>query len=152
MTIKTRTIRQTVLIHAPPEDVYAALMTTRGHAAFTGAKARISPRVGGTFEAWDGYIHGTNLELVPNRKIVQSWRPSEEDWPEGHDSKVTFVLVPYRGGTRLTFYHSDIPSQHAGHLSEGWKSSYWVPLKAYVEQVPAPATKGRKRAAPKRKP
>ncbi len=151
MSVKTRSIRQTVFIRAPPEDVYAALMTTRGHAAFTGAKARISPRVGGRIEAWDGYIHGTNIELVPDRRIVQSWRASEEDWPEGHDSKVTFVLAPYRGGTRLRFTHSDVPSQHAGHLSEGWKESYWVPLKAYVERVPGPAAKNRKKVAPKRK-
>jgi uncharacterized protein YndB with AHSA1/START domain len=129
---KTRTIRQTVWLPASPALVYEALMTSKGHAAFTGAKARISPRVGGRFEAWDGYIHGTNLELVPDRKIVQAWRPSEEDWPGDYDSKVTFLLAAYRKGTRVRFTHSGVLVQHAGHLSTGWKESYWGPLKKYL--------------------
>lgn|SRR5487761_551003 len=150
MTVRTRTIRQTIWIAAPPQEVYSALMTTRGHSAFTGAKARISQRVGGDFEAWDGYIHGTNLELVPAERIVQSWRPSEDDWPKGHDSKVTFALTPSRGGTRLQFTHRDVPTQHAVHLSEGWKESYWAPLKAYLEPSPSEGVKRGKKATRQR--
>jgi uncharacterized protein YndB with AHSA1/START domain len=134
-----RTIRQRVWLPASPLDVYEALATSKGHAAFTGASARISPRVGGRFEAWGGYIHGTNLELVPGERIVQSWRPSEPTWPDGHDSKVTFRLRASRGGTRLDFTHEDVPADHIGHLSEGWKESYWGPLKVYF----TPPTAGR---------
>lgn len=112
--------------------VYTALMTTRGHSRFTGATARISPKVGGAFMAWDGYIHGSNVELVPGQRIVQTWRPSEDSWPDGHDSVVTFVLAPSRLGTRLTFTHALVPKDHVQHLSEGWHESYWEPLKAYL--------------------
>jgi uncharacterized protein YndB with AHSA1/START domain len=130
--MKVRTIRQTVVLPGTPREVYDALMTTRGHQGFTGAKARISPKVGGTFMAWDGYIHGKNLRLVPGKTIEQSWVPSEETWPAGHVSKVRFVLAASPRGTRLTFTHSSVPAEHAGHLASGWKESYWEPLRKYL--------------------
>lgn len=129
----TGTIRQTVWIEASPRAVYRALATSRGHAAFTGAPARISSKVGGSYSAWEDYIHGTNLELVPDQKIVQTWVASEEKWPAGHESKVAFVLTPWKGGTRLTFTHTGVPSPLLRQLSQGWKDAYWSPLKAYLE-------------------
>ena len=45
----TKTIRQTVQFGARPEDVYDALMDPKKHAKFTGAKATISRKVGGSF-------------------------------------------------------------------------------------------------------
>ena len=131
--MKTKTIRQTIVFHATPHEVYRALMTSRGHAAFTGAPARISPKVGGTFSAWGDYIHGRNLELARDRKIVQSWVPLEEGWPEGHESIVTFELVSVPQGTRLKFTHAQVPPDQVSQLAQGWKDSYWSPLKRYLE-------------------
>jgi len=132
--MKTGTIRQTVKLPGTPEEVYQALMTTKGHAAFTGAPAKISPRVGGSIMAWGGYIHGKNLKLVPGKRIVQSWMPSEESWPEGHYSRVTFVLSKSGSRTTLRFTHSGVPTDHVGHLSSGWKESYWQPLAKYLKK------------------
>lgn len=129
--MKTRTIRQWTWIPASPKAVYEALMTTKGHRGFTGASARISPKVGGRFMAWDGYIHGSNVELVPGRRIVQLWRPTEEDWPDAHETRVIFTLAAARGGTRISFTQSGVPSQHVGHLSDGWREHYWNRLKEY---------------------
>lgn len=143
--VKTRTIRQSVWIRASPQDVYTALMTTKGHEGFTGASARISPRVGGRFEAWGGYIHGTNLELVPGVRIVQTWRPAQDDWPHDYYSKVSFRLSPSRGGTRIAFTHSGVLAQHAGHLSSGWKESYWTPLRVYFARAKPRSDAVRKR-------
>jgi uncharacterized protein YndB with AHSA1/START domain len=131
--MKTRTIRQSVTIRATPNDVYDALMTSRGHSAFTGAHARISPKVGGQFTAWDGYIQGRNLELVRGKKIVQAWQPREEGWPSEYYSTVTYEFAATPAGTRLKFTHSGVPVQHAGHLAQGWKDHYWEPLKVYLE-------------------
>jgi uncharacterized protein YndB with AHSA1/START domain len=130
--LKTGSIRQIVWLPGPPAAVYQALMTTKGHKAFTGADARISPREGGTFMAWGGYIHGKNLTLVEDELIEQTWRPSEATWPKDHFSTVRFALAPSRGGTRVTFVHSEVPREHVGHLSGGWKESYWDPLKKYL--------------------
>lgn len=132
MPARTRTIRQTARLPGTPLEVYRALMTTKGHIGFSGASAKISPRVGGAFEAWDGYIHGVNLELVPGRKIVQRWRPTEADWPEDHYSIVRIALAPTPRGTRLTFTQTGVLAQHAGHLAEGWKDHYWSLLRTYL--------------------
>jgi uncharacterized protein YndB with AHSA1/START domain len=130
--MKTGIIRQSVGLPGTPQQVYDALMTTRGHRAFSGADARISPRVGGKFMAWGGYIHGTNLRLVPGKLIVQTWVPSDATWPKGHLSKVRYALARSPRGTRVAFTHSAVPAEHVGHLSKGWKTSYWTPLRKYL--------------------
>jgi uncharacterized protein YndB with AHSA1/START domain len=132
--MKVGTIRQTLVLPGTPQQVYDALMTTRGHKAFTGADARISSKVGGKFMAWGGYIHGTNLKLVPGKTIVQSWVPSDKTWPKGHASKVRFSLAASPRGTRLTFTQTGVPVEHVGHLSPGWKVSYWTPLRKYLSK------------------
>lgn len=81
--MRTRTVRQSVTFKAGPREVYEMLMDSRKHSAFTGDKVTISRKTGGRFKVGE-YIRGMNLELVPNEKIVQSWRGS--DWPEGHFS------------------------------------------------------------------
>lgn len=130
--MKVGTIRQSLVLPGTPMDVYQALMTTKGHEAFTGAPARISTKVGGSFMAWGGYIHGKNLKLVPGKTIVQSWVPTDKTWPTGHASKVRYDLAPSPRGTRVKFTHSDVPAEHVGHLSGGWKESYWTPLRKYL--------------------
>jgi uncharacterized protein YndB with AHSA1/START domain len=40
----------------------------------TAGEANISDAVGAEFSAWDEYITGRNLELVPGERIVQAWR------------------------------------------------------------------------------
>jgi activator of HSP90 ATPase len=76
-------------------------MDSRKHSKFSGSKASISRKIGGKFTAFDSYAEGNNIQLIPDLKIVQSWRAS--DWPEGHYSQVTFSFKQIKGGTRLTF-------------------------------------------------
>jgi uncharacterized protein YndB with AHSA1/START domain len=130
--MKVGSIHQTVNLPGTPREVYDALMTTQGHIAFTGADARISAKVGGKFMAWGGYIHGTNLKLVPAKSIYQAWIPSADHWPKGHETRVRYTLTATPRGTRLTFRQSRVPTEHLGHLALGWKKSYWEPLRAYL--------------------
>ncbi len=130
--MKVKTIRQTVILPGTPRQVFDALMTSRGHREFTGAAARISQKVRGKFMAWDGYIHGTNLKLVPGKTILQSWRPTEATWPKTYYSKVRFDLTKAAKGTRVKFTHSGVLIEHAGHLAEGWKDHYWKRLREYL--------------------
>jgi uncharacterized protein YndB with AHSA1/START domain len=132
--MKLGTIRQRLVLPGTPSEVYRALMTTKGHEGFSGAEAKISPRVGGKFMAWGGYIHGTNVKLVPGKSIVQTWVPSDATWPKGHESKVRYDLRATPRGTRVTFTQSRVPIEHVGHLSTGWKKSYWTPLRKYLAQ------------------
>ena len=130
--MKTKTIRQNVQINASPAEVYEALMDSKKHSAFTGAKAVISPRVGGNFNAWEGYATGQNLELVHGKKIVQSWRAS--DWPQEHFSKATFSLAKSGKGTTLSFSQTGVPADCAEEITQGWIDYYWTPLKAFLEK------------------
>lgn len=130
--MNTKTIRESVIIKATPHDIYEALMDSKKHARFTGGKATISREVGGKFSAFDGYAEGVNLELVPDKKIVQTWRA--EDWPEGHYSRVTFSLIKAEGGTRLTFIQTGVPEEQQENVAQGWRDYYWTPLKEMLEK------------------
>ena len=128
----SRTIQQSEVFKASPHAVYEALMDSATHAAFSGSAASISREVGGEFSAYDGYISGKNLELVPDRKIVQSWRAV--DWPEGHYSTVTFLFISIPEGTQLDFTHTGIPEGEESAFEEGWIDNYWEPMREYVEK------------------
>ncbi|MCI0693105.1 SRPBCC domain-containing protein [candidate division KSB1 bacterium] len=127
-----KTIRQSVTFKARPGQIYEMLMDSRQHAKFSASKASISRKIGGKFAAYGGYINGVNLALVPNKKIVQSWRGS--DWPEGHYSKATFTLTKVKGGTRLVFTQSGVPDQQYESIKQGWRDFYWNPMKAMLEK------------------
>jgi activator of HSP90 ATPase len=124
--MKTKTIRQSVTLKGSLHEVYEMLMDSRKHARFTGEKARISRTIGGKFTAYDGYINGINVELTPDKRIVQSWRGS--DWPEGHFSKATFSLAEVKGGTRLTFRQAGVPEDQYEDIKQGWYDYYWKPM------------------------
>jgi activator of HSP90 ATPase len=128
----SKLIRQSVTFKATPHEIYEMLMDSREHARFTGARASISRKVGGMIMAYDGYIMGTNLELDPDRKIVQAWRASE--WPADHLSQVTYRLVPVKGGTRLIFTHRGVPDEHYESIKQGWIDNYWIPMKAQLDK------------------
>ena len=115
---------------ASPEAVYDAWLDSACHGAMTGAPARIGRRVGEAYSAWDGYITGKTLELVPGRRIVQSWRTSEFGDADP-DSTVVVDLEPTRTGTRLTLSHSGVPDGQTDYENGGWRDFYFSPMKAY---------------------
>ena len=130
--MENETIRQTATFKATPHEMYEALMDAAKHTKFTGSKAMISRVIGGKFTTFDGYSEGSNLELVPDKKIVQTWRAS--DWPAGHYSTVTFVLKEIEKGTKLTFTQMGVPEEQLEAVSQGWKDFYWTPLKRMLEK------------------
>ncbi len=107
-------------------------MDSAKHAEFTGGEAHISREVGGKFSAFDGYSQGVNIELVPDHKIVQSWRAG--DWPEDHYSKATFIIEEDKGYTRLTFMQSGVPEDRYDDIAQGWQDYYWEPMKKMLER------------------
>lgn len=130
MTQPTVTIRQTVLIPAPPAKVYAALLEPKLHEHFTHSKATGSNKVGATFTAWDGYINGKHLRLTPSKTIVQEWKTT--DWPDGLPASVlTITLAKDKKGTLLRLIQTGVPKAGVKAYSEGWHDFYWKPLKAY---------------------
>ena len=109
-------VRQTIVINAPREKVFAAL-TTPEHLRqwFWAPDPQVEPRVGGRYSlGWSYEIGGAKvdggptkiLEFVPNEKLVTDW----PDWRG--DSTVPVQKVEWRledagsGRTKLTIIHS----------------------------------------------
>jgi uncharacterized protein YndB with AHSA1/START domain len=131
--LKTKTIKQKVIIPATPKEVYEALMDPKKHSAFTGSNATGDPRVGGKFTAWDGYISGRNLELDRGKRIVQEWITTE--WPDGYPtSRLELTLKKVKEGTELSMVHSEVPAEQADDYEQGWFDSYWNPLRKYFKK------------------
>jgi activator of HSP90 ATPase len=127
--MKTKTLRQSVLLRATPHEVYEALMDSQKHAEFTHSPAIIDRKVGGEFITFDGWASGTTIELIPDKKIVQKWRA--DDWPQGHCSTVTFKLSAEGQETTLVFTQAGIPEDLYADLESGWVEFYWDNLVAY---------------------
>jgi activator of HSP90 ATPase len=88
--------------------------------------AEISRELGGAFSIFGGHIVGRQLELLPEKRIVQAWRV--QDWEAGVFSIAHFELVEQAGATKLIFDHTGFPTGQGVHLAEGWTVNYWQPL------------------------
>ena len=119
---------------ASPEKIFRSWLSSEGHSAMTGSTAKVEPRVGGKFTAWDGYITGKTLELKPYSRIVQAWRTSE--FPDqSPDSRLEILLEAVKDGTKLTLIHSNIPDDQADSYEGGWDDNYFKPMKDYFKNV-----------------
>ncbi len=134
--MKTATITQTVEFEGvSPQEIYDAFLSSKGHSDMTGGAAKMSNKVGAAFSAWDGYIAGKNLELVPGKRIVQSWRTSE--FPDdAEDSVLTIELKKTAKGTQLKMTHAHVPDGQEEQYGPGWHENYWEPMKAYFATTP----------------
>jgi len=130
----TEQIKLTATFSVPPKQIYTAWLNGKEHGAMTGGgSSTASNKVGGNFTAWDKYISGKNLELVPNKRILQSWRSTE--FPNNHlDSYLLVKLEEVGGGTKLTLIHSEIPEGQSKSYKDGWKKFYFAPMKKYFHK------------------
>jgi len=93
---------------------------------------RISTEPGGTFSTFGGLIVGMQIELAPNERIVQAWRPAY--WKPGSYSIVRFALADSDSGTKLTLDHRGFPDGDGQSLLDGWNKNYWEPLTKFLAQ------------------
>jgi len=128
--MKTKTINQKIFVgNANPEEIYDILMDSKKHANLVNSSAKISNEVNGKFEIYDGYIEGKNIELEPNKKIVQLWRGNEDCWPEDHYSTLTITLEKIDNGTQINLVQEKVPEECHEDFEKGWHEFYWEPLK-----------------------
>ena len=135
-----------------PQEIYDAWLDSFAHSEMTGSQAMLSDEIGAEVYAWDGYITGRNLELVPGERIVQSWRTTEFG-DEHEDSIITLTLEDVDGGTLLTLVHSNVPEEQTSYEQGGWQKYYFEPMTAYFAKAKrARGAKKPKKAAQKPKP
>ena len=129
-----QTITQKVLLKGTtPDVVYTMYLTPKHHTALTGSThADISAKQGTSFELWDGYITGKNLQLVKDRLIVQAWRGS--DWND-NDADSTFMLLLEKKDDDVLIHmtHANIPDEFVKDIKKGWTTHYWKPWQKYLD-------------------
>lgn len=114
-----------------PEVLYHLYMDAKLHTIVTGAPAKISKKVGGSFSAHGDYISGKNLHLVKNELIVQTWRAV--DWDKAvPDSIFIITLEPKANDTVLHAVHANLPDKAMADIDKGWHKHYWKPWKQYL--------------------
>jgi activator of HSP90 ATPase len=125
--VKARTsLHQEIDFNAGPAKVYETLLDSKQFGTATGLSAEIDPKAGGAFKTFGGLIEGRNVELVPNVRIVQAWRPTH--WDPGVYSIVRFDLKARDSGSVVILDHTGFPEGEYVSLNEGWKARYWNPL------------------------
>jgi uncharacterized protein YndB with AHSA1/START domain len=133
-------IHQEVLLPASRPRVYRTLTDSRafdrvvrlsdamtsGMIPASARPSQISPRVGGAFSLFGGYVTGLQVDLLRDQRIVQVWRAGS--WHPGDYSIASFLLTDEGSETRLMFDHRGFPAGEAVHLAAGWHVNYWEPL------------------------
>ncbi|PKL84367.1 MAG: hypothetical protein CVV24_00050 [Ignavibacteriae bacterium HGW-Ignavibacteriae-3] len=123
-------IRLSATFPVSSKKIYTAWLSSKEHSAMTGGGAKVSAKIGGKFIAWDGYIDGKNLELIPNKRILQSWRSTE--FSKNHPGSLLLIkFEEVKGGTKVTLIHSEIPDGTGAAYKKGWKDFYYEPMKTY---------------------
>jgi uncharacterized protein YndB with AHSA1/START domain len=133
-------IHQEVIFKADRKRVYEALTEAKqfnkvvqlsaAGMSLGNVPTEISREVGGAFSLFGGHIAGRHIELVPNERLVQAWRPAS--WSPGIYSIARFEFIEQGSVTKLVFNHTGFPDGQGQHLAEGWKSNYWSPLEKYL--------------------
>ena|ERR1700722_15662110 len=132
-------IHQEVTFKAPRRRVYALLTNAEEFqkvVALSGAvesgkvkqsiAAQIGREAGSPFSIFGGFVAGRNIEMIPDTRLVQAWRP--QDWRPGVYSIVKFELLERGTETLLVFDHTGFPAGAAEGLAAGWKMNYWQPM------------------------
>lgn len=116
-------------IAADREDVFAALTNPFQIELWSGYPADMKAERGYVFSLWDGDICGINLEVVPNKKLVQEWFFGENE----KISVVTLTLKKEDNATYVVLNHTNIPEEVEEEIIEGWKKHYLGSLKDMLE-------------------
>jgi len=132
--MKTKSIKQTVAFTDSPDEVYELIMDAKKHSKFSGSNVKMSKKINGKFEVFDGYCHDYNIELEQGKKIVQAWHFDEDGWPEDHYSICSFQFEATPNGTKLSFCQTNIPEHKVEELKQGWENYYWMTMKSYLAE------------------
>lgn len=114
--------RDSVEIAAPPETVFAYLVTNSGMTAWMGHYADVDPVIGGRFavDIAGHPVRGKYLQIEHPHYVVVSWGfAGSDDLPTGA-STVEFRLTPTASGTRLDLCHSGLPDTEVRGHADGW--------------------------------
>lgn len=88
---QVETIKITKQFQCRAQEFYDVLTKVEMVMAFTKGPVKLDAEKGGKFVLFGGNITGEFIDLIPGKKIVQSWRYKQ--WPESHHSQVTISIT-----------------------------------------------------------
>ena len=118
-----------LVIAADPEEVFAALTNPFQIEICRGYPADMKAEAGYVFSFGEGDITGVNLEVVPNRRLVQEWFFGEQE----EQSLVEIKLKKENGKTVLDLKHTHIPAEVYEEITGGWREYYLGSMKEMLE-------------------
>ena len=120
---------------ASPKQLYELYMDSKKHSEATGAPAELSNSEGGKYSVHNGWIGGSNLKLIKDQLIVQSWRA--QGWSETDpDSTFIIYLEPKGDSTVVHAVHANVPDNEYDSIEKGWHKHYWEPWKLWLAGKP----------------
>ena len=128
-------IRESIVLPAPAEVLYASYLDPARHAEITGMPVTISAEPGSPFSAFNGNINGTMLATIPSSLVIQSWRSIHFN-PDDPDSTLILQFVPQGKDGRIDLVHLDVPEVDYQGVSEGWEKFYWGPWRRSLSNMP----------------
>jgi activator of HSP90 ATPase len=126
-----RIVKQTAVLPASAEKLYAMYLSPKMHGAITGGKVVIASRAGSRFSAFGGALRGRMLQTVPGRLIVQSWRSTAFRKSDA-DSTLIIRFTPKGRRGRVDLVHVNVPDHDYAGVNRGWKNYYWKPWRKFL--------------------
>lgn len=124
--VNTTTVNDTEEFRTTAEELYKTFTDPQRIAAFTRAPPKVfeGANKGGKFEIFGGNVTGEFLELVENKKIVQSWRLQQ--WPAGHHStlEIEFDQNDVDSVTVMRVNWAGVPVGQEEVTKENWQNYY----------------------------
>ncbi|KAH8298391.1 hypothetical protein KR018_012639 [Drosophila ironensis] len=125
--LDVRTLSMTEEFRCRANDLYNVLTRSDMLTAFTRAPAKVDAVRGGEFALYGGTVLGKFEELVPEKKIQQSWRL--KNWASGHYSNVVIELEETSSSTMMTLMQTGIPASEYDAMKTNWHRYYWHSIK-----------------------
>jgi len=127
-------IRQSVVLAASAEKLFEMYINPSTHKAITGASVNIGDKRGSEFNAFDGALTGTVLEVIKPRLIIKSWR-SVNFLADDPDSTLILSFTSEGDKGRIDLVHLDVPDQDYESVNQGWENYYWTPWRKYLANI-----------------
>jgi uncharacterized protein YndB with AHSA1/START domain len=131
MNPKTFSIKLKYVIYASPEKVFEALTKSSVINKWSGGTGKVSDKIDGDVEMFDGWVKGKVILFKPGKKLSYTWKPSEWD-KKTLPSLVTYTLSDHKAGTEILLEHTGFPTaEEAQKHKDGWINFVFEPLNDY---------------------
>ena len=131
MSSKTFSIKLKYIIYAPPEKVFEALTKSSIINKWSDGNGKVSDKIDGDVEMFDGWVKGKVVQYKPGRKLSYTWKPSEWD-KKVPPSLVSYTFSDHQAGTEVTLEHVGFPNEkEAEKHKDGWIDFVFEPLNDY---------------------